>query len=293
MHRINLKKIKGDDVKAIVESTPTTCVVENVEKQNSLEQVSDLDLASSSDTIVDLANSGDTRRDSTRDSTTTGGIKRVLDFGWLEMEDISVTTRNSSQPRIFKLESFIVSYKFIIATYSVLLIVHIALWAIVGGVNESLMNSTGEYQLTYKIGFFNFTQGCVTQDKFVFFVAAEVAVYIVVELVFVILSFFFADRDTWFIKKESVFLIFSQVFFGVIYVVLSQIPIYSTLVDYIFPYGLFLVLYSYLEVVVSVLLPIFYAIHSDLKLKRREDCDLEILLKNKTTYLTILDFGKY
>ena len=190
-----------------------------------------------------------------------------------------------------KVYQFLTSYKFMVAVYLIVFFAHICLWVIMGGIDEANYQNGGKRLFFWYSGVFTPNKGCVSNTNTVYFVAAEAAIYIIVEIVLMVM-YFFTDRDTWGIKREQVFLVFFQIFSCLMYVILGQIEVFRFLVDYFVPYGYTLLSYSLLEIIVSVFLPILYAIRSDYRLKVKHDTELELLLKHKKSYMILLDFSR-
>ncbi|EFC39613.1 hypothetical protein NAEGRDRAFT_81263 [Naegleria gruberi] len=196
---------------------------------------------------------------------------------------------------------FILSYKFIIGTYIILCLVHLALWLILSGIDQTIKDGSNENSkrlLVLNVGPFDFTRGCIIANNVVFIMGAQVAVYMIVELIFLILCFF-TDRDTWFMKGETVIIFCFQVVLGIIYLIVSNLNIIKYLTDYFVTYANVTIIYSVIELFVCVTLPCIYAIVEDYKKSKKEKMQtkqelsiVEIFLRNKKTYDILLDYAR-
>nr|CAG4717951.1 unnamed protein product [Naegleria fowleri] len=210
---------------------------------------------------------------------------------WFTAELESEISQNNVEMKKLKFYRALVSYKFILALYAILFFVHLAIWAIFGAADEAVYQQSGKHVFLWNVGMFVFDTGCVTNTNTVFLLAAEAFFYIIVEIVFIIMLFF-ADRDTWGIKKETFVLLIIQICTALAYLICGQIEGIRFLTDYFVPYGFTLLTYSLVEVFISVVLPVCYAISHDRKEKATyAESEVELLLKNKKAFALLLDFA--
>ncbi|EFC45189.1 predicted protein [Naegleria gruberi] len=138
-------------------------------------------------------------------------------------------------------------------------------------------------------GFFVSTRGCVINNSIVIILAVEAIFYIVVEIVFLVLSFI-TPRDTWFIKRETLVLITLQFLAIILFAICGFLDAIANFTDYFVPFGFVLMTYSFVEVIVCVLFPIL--VYSNGKIKNGKDSELEQFLMNKRTFTILLDFAR-
>ncbi|KAG2381804.1 hypothetical protein C9374_006188 [Naegleria lovaniensis] len=147
-------------------------------------------------------------------------------------------------------------------------------------------------------GLFMYDKGCVISMPIIILVACESISYIVVTVVLLILSFRI-EKDTWFIKRETLVLVVFQFSAIILFAIFGSIPIFTKFLDYYIPYGFTLLTYSFLEVILCVLMPIIYQFVLDKKQqlvmqneKHLEETLLVQFLKNRKTFELLLDFAK-
>ncbi|KAF0981189.1 hypothetical protein FDP41_012977 [Naegleria fowleri] len=223
-------------------------------------------------------------------STSAGQCSDLVDEDLLPMKKLA-TPR---ELRILKFFQFMVSYKFVAVAFIAIFLLQIAIWLIVGSADEIVYAVKGERSLVAS-GFFEFRHGCIVTYSVLIIILVEAIVHISLEVVALILCFI-SDRDTWNIKKETLVAVICQIFAITGFVVAGYIPIVATLTDYFVPYLLSLVGYIALDVIICVLLPIFYAIRAEYLLERKDmtlsDSSVEIVLKHKKAYPIMLDFAR-
>ncbi|EFC42641.1 predicted protein [Naegleria gruberi] len=199
--------------------------------------------------------------------------------------------------RVLKFYQFMVSHKFIIATYIGVFIIQTAIWAIVGGIDEILYSLNTDLQNRKRFfvspGFFEFKIGCSLTSGILIVILIESVFYIAAEVITLIMCIR-SDRDTWSIKKETLIYVIVQSIGISLFVISSFIDIMSILVDYFVPYALFMFGALALETIICVLLPVCYAIRKDFHSTHHnpQDSTLESILKNKKGFKTILDFAR-
>ena len=208
---------------------------------------------------------------------------------WVTSSDIDNTSAIFSDKK-FKIFSYLVSYKFIAITYTISFIIHLSIWALLGGIDELSYSNSGKRIFLWNVSPFAFNSGCVTTSNTVILLGAEAALYIVIEVSFLIILFF-VDRDTWSIKTEAFVLVFIQVALSLAYIISGQIEIIRFLTDYFVPFGFTLLTYSLLEIIISVILPVIYAIRHDNHQAEYAQSELELFLKNRKTFALLLDFA--
>ncbi|KAG2392504.1 hypothetical protein C9374_011229 [Naegleria lovaniensis] len=200
----------------------------------------------------------------------------------------------------FKFYKFMLSYKVLIITYLTVLFIQMAMWLILGGVEEAVYTSGSTTPGTKRIfllegGMLVFERGCSMSTTMVLIIAGESVFYMIFEIVAFVLCVK-SDRDTWAIKKEALSLIIFQVLFVIAFVVAGLLDIVVVLTDYFVPYGYTLMFYSFLEVIVTVTCPVVYAIVRDYREMRRskyqKETELESILKNKKLFERLLDYSR-
>ncbi|EFC40015.1 predicted protein [Naegleria gruberi] len=208
-----------------------------------------------------------------------------LDQAYLDYSESAMFSKS------FKILNFILSNKFIVLVYILAFGFHLAVWAIFGGVDEILWNTSGKRIFLWSVSMFQFDTGCVTTTNGVILMVSEAAFYIILEFVFFILLFF-VDRDTWSIKIEAIVMIIIQIILAASFLISGQIEVIRFFTDYIVPYGFAALLYPILEILISVILPVIYAIRQDRKSITHEGNQMEILLRNRETFWLILDYAR-
>lgn len=203
-----------------------------------------------------------------------------------------------SEVRKFQIFTFISSYKFVLILYTSFVIFQIALWLILGGVEEAIFSNSsnnGERIFLLEGGMLVFDRGCSMSTKMVLIIAGESLIYLIFEIIALILCIR-SDRDTWSVKKEAILIILFQVISIVAFVVTGLIDPIVTLTDYFIPYGYSLMTFSLVEVFTTVLLPVVYAIVSEYRNFKRMntdfDSELEQVLHNRKGFTKILDFSR-
>ncbi|EFC45286.1 predicted protein [Naegleria gruberi] len=200
--------------------------------------------------------------------------------------------------KIQKIFNILLSQKFVIATYLTSFIIHILLFIFFGAVEEGIYNQDPIKSNNQRIfmgdgGFFVSSRGCVITNAITIIVAIESLFYIVVEIVFLVLCFII-PRDTWFIKRETLLLTLLQFFSIILFAICGFLVQVTKLTDFFVPFGFTLMVYSFTEVVICVLLPILYSIVllNRTKKERVEESELEHFLKSKKTFNILLDFAR-
>ena len=210
-------------------------------------------------------------------------------ISWLATDDDYTLSQNKTKLKVLM---FLASYKTISITYFVLLLVHLSLWAILGGIDEALSSPGLEARiLMWNVSFFEAEIGCVVNTYFVFIIAAESVIYAICLAVALVL-YTFSDKDTWGLKREVFISLIIDIFLVIVYVVVSQIPIMGLLMDYIIPYGFSLLTISLVESFNSILLPTLLSIYDDRRKPHQEYGVIEQLLKSKKTFIIILDYAR-
>ncbi|KAG2386035.1 hypothetical protein C9374_003184 [Naegleria lovaniensis] len=193
----------------------------------------------------------------------------------------------------FKLLQLLTSDKIIFVLSIAALLIHISLWAIFGGIQEGIHNSSGNW-FFLATSFFEVNKGCGIKPNIFIVIGVEGGFYIVIEIISLILCIR-ADRDTWNVKIESLVFIGVQATSVIAYIVLGFIPVITTLVDYFAPFVLICALMLWFECTYCVLLPVCYAILEDWKKASKnaasENTVLK-LLKNKKAYEMVKDFAR-
>lgn len=197
-----------------------------------------------------------------------------------------------------KIYNFILGYKFIIIVYAICFFLHICLWLILSGIDMAVYNNSGQRIMTIDVAMFDFTTGCLISVNTTYVLTVLTIIYLVAELV-VIVMIFFADKDTWMMKRETILLFLLQIFLGICYLIASNIPAVKFMTDFFFPYAETVVIYSMIEVFIAVTLPCIYAIREDYEKEKMRETEMglensivELFIKNKKTYQLILDFAR-
>lgn len=192
-----------------------------------------------------------------------------------------------------KICSLLVSYKFMIPISISVFILHIIIWAIIGGIDEAVYNTTGKRSVMDNIGMFSAYEGCRTASNAIFIVGGMAIIYALTILAFVI-ALFFTDRDTWGIKIENLMVVTAQILLLIIFIPVSQVYAVVSLTDYFFPVVYSLLILPIIEIFIAVLLPIVYAIIHDSKSNENENVksEIEFILKNKKSFPILLDFAR-
>ncbi|EFC48592.1 predicted protein [Naegleria gruberi] len=166
-----------------------------------------------------------------------------------------ISTRDRVLMRMFE---FLSSYKFFITVYLVSFLIHLGLWAIVGGIEIGVYKSSGSWVFV-ESGFFEASHGCNITPKILIVLGIQAAFYIALVVIVNILCLV-SDRDTFNIKLEELTLTAVFAVIIILYTIFGSIPVITTLVDYFVPYVLIFVVYTWLETVIGVILPVYYSI---------------------------------
>jgi len=222
----------------------------------------------------------------------------VYDGSTVIGDDISSISISSTTFKRVQWMNFIVSYKFVIIVYVSVLIIQASLWLIFSGIDEGLRTTGSVRLLAVEVGVFDFTRGCIISSNATFVLGAQVACYILVELILFVMCIF-ADRDTWFLKGETFLVLALQIGLGIIYLSCASLQPVKYMTDYFFSYAYIPVVSTLVETFISVTLPPIYAIISDynrhkgIDTKGNETSIVERFLKNKKTFSILLDYGKF
>ncbi|KAF0974963.1 hypothetical protein FDP41_005716 [Naegleria fowleri] len=213
-------------------------------------------------------------------TSTDNDSETMADISTWRLSEVKDFSEVKKEIRNLKIMNFFVSYKFILLMYGLAFVMGVAIWLLLGTIEEVIYNSSQDPNkkriFLLEGGMLVFDRGCGFTTTTILIVGLEALFYIVIEVIFLILSFF-ADRDTWSIKKEALILIIFQLIAAVIFIVV----ITEILLDYLVPTGLALWVYNYLEVWICVTLPVIYAIRYDARQQQQQfnsnDCnDLEL-----------------
>jgi len=217
------------------------------------------------------------------------------------MEETSLEKQNKSyvslkDKRLFKFYQFMVSYKFVLIAFVSVFLFQAILWVIFGGIEAGIFSSEGSTgkRLFVGPGFFDFTSGCIMSTNVLIIILSEAIVYIAIEIFSLILCVK-SDRDTWNIKKETLVYVVVQIIVVIAFVVSGMLQIVSSLIDYLFPYLIFLLIGLSMEVIICVILPICYELRREWKGKKVEnvkETTTEYLLNNKKAFKVMLDFAR-
>nr|CAG4714556.1 unnamed protein product [Naegleria fowleri] len=247
----------------------------------------------------DVRNTSTTNTDA--ESTTTAAAADTLAiFNESNDDGLSDYPLTESSFRVLRMYRFIVSYKCVVFVYIILFFLHLILWIVLGAIDYAVapsyvVNGISERLLTIEVAMFDFTRGCIISNNATYVMAALIVAYYIVELIVIVMTFF-AEKDTWFMKM--------QVVLGIIYMVVSNLQIVKYLTDYFFSYANIPVIYSILEVFVTVKLPCVYAIASDYRKEKEKQRQLqlnesiqntsvvELFLRNKKTFNILLDYAR-
>lgn len=194
-----------------------------------------------------------------------------------------------------KICSFVASYKLIVPTFFVVAVFNVMIFLILGGYEYSEMESNNKPIFSNgQGGLFVFNIGCRSSWSTAYVLISNVVLYLILEISALILLFF-VERDTWFIKREVLIMVVIQIASSVTFFVCFSIPIVTSLVDYIVPYGLIWIVENCLETLINVTFPVIYAfIWDQRKTKIKQDLAnhtcLTYFLSKKKTFNMFLDF---
>ncbi|KAG2377943.1 hypothetical protein C9374_008565 [Naegleria lovaniensis] len=165
-----------------------------------------------------------------------------------------------AQIRTMQILSFLSSYKFMIISYSALIVFQIILWLLFGAIEEiifAVSSSQQENKRAFLLegGLFVFNHGCALSTNFVIIFACVSILYIILEIIALILCFR-ADRDTWNMKRDTILLVILQVICVVLFAIAGNVEFIVILTDYIVPYGYTLVLYTFFEIGIYTSIPL-------------------------------------
>ncbi|KAG2381802.1 hypothetical protein C9374_006186 [Naegleria lovaniensis] len=236
---------------------------------------------------------------------------------------------SSSQQQKHKLYTLFVSNRFIICVYFVCFLFHILLYIFFGaieegmyqslqggggGMNSSNNNNSGRFMMGSNGGLFIYDRGCVLTNQIIILVACESLFYIIISIILLIICFRI-QKDTWFIKRESLILVAIQFSAIILFAICGFVPVFTKITDFFIPYGFVLMSYSFSEVVLCILMPVIYQMKLDSKngtgahttlephtsfhgtmtshsRKNAIRTDLERFLDNRKTFELLLDFAK-
>ncbi|KAF0976678.1 hypothetical protein FDP41_004577 [Naegleria fowleri] len=183
--------------------------------------------------------------------------------------DISDSSQEvKAQIRIMQTLSFLSSYKFMILSYSVLIVFQVVLWLLFGGIEEIIFSSSSSQQqenqrvFLLEGGLFVFNHGCGLSTNFIIIFACVSILYIVLEIIALILCFR-ADRDTWNMKRDTILLVILQVICVILFGITGNVSFIVNLTDYLLPYGYTLVMYSFFEILIYMFVPLLKALREE------------------------------
>ncbi|KAG2391917.1 hypothetical protein C9374_013402 [Naegleria lovaniensis] len=214
------------------------------------------------------------------------------------MDTKSIQTSDDMRSRFektMKIFSFVASYKLILPVYITAAVFNFLLFVILGGYEFSEMEKNNPPIFARdQGGLFTFHTGCRSSWSVIYVLVSNVAIFLFLEILALILVAF-VDRDTWFIKREVFIMVIIQIATAATFFICFAVPIMSTLVDYIVPYGLVWIVENCLETFINVTLPVLYAfIWDHRKTKIRQDLinhtALTYFLSKRKTFNTFLDF---
>lgn len=252
-----------------------------------------------------ISNSAISDMDNTSSILSTSALKIAME----ETEDeFTNSTRISdlSQKkdfRLLKVYEFLSGKKIMTIAYLTGFALSIGTWLLFGVIEEAAYSNdpNPEKKRIFLIegGMLVFTVGCSVTITAVLIIAILCLILVVFEVSFLILLFK-SDRDTWNIKKETFVQLIFQILVGILFIVLSQLHDFDTMIDYMWPYANVIFYYLLIDNFICTILPIIYAIRKDRKDsnfnqnvdKVEEKSDLERILSEKKTFDVLLDFGR-
>ena len=228
------------------------------------------------------------------DEMTTDFDNESVDISTWNMSDFKELKDITPELKRLKLFNFILGDLFIVLVYICSFLFGIVLWLVLGGIEEAVFNNSTDPSKSriflFDGGLLVFDRGCGMTTTCIVIVGVYSLFYVFTEIAFLILSFF-ADKDTWGIKRESLVLIIFQVIAIIFFIVWGLLDITERLIDYIVPTGFALWGYMLLELIICVTLPVLYSIRKDMKTKQPLT-GLDKVLGNRKTYNILLDFAR-
>ncbi|KAG2388780.1 hypothetical protein C9374_000219 [Naegleria lovaniensis] len=194
-----------------------------------------------------------------------------------------------SEKLFFKAHSLLSSHLFLISLLFGLFSFHIVQWFVVAVIEDAFYADRRFLMVDRSM---LSLRGCYgTTVPAIISVLIYVG-YLMVEIVCTVLLFR-TDRDTWFIRGETILLLASQLFFIGIYVIITLIPFMKNVMEHVIPQGLVIMALASVELFVSIFCPVMYAIMKDSKSTMNlYESELEMILNNKETFELLLDFAR-
>ncbi|KAG2383289.1 hypothetical protein C9374_004626 [Naegleria lovaniensis] len=170
---------------------------------------------------------------------------------------------------------------------------HSSLWLLLG-----IIQYVAPHLTDYEMGLSNFTSGCGVHKNTAIMVATQFSFYLALSALVLIISWF-SDRDTYGIKLETSIVTLFFLFSISGYLILSQFEVIRNLVDYFVPYGQLMVIFTFLQLIVYVTIPVVWSIYQFYQQRQnQEDVPLdnknlvERILSNKKTFDSLVDFSR-
>ena len=136
------------------------------------------------------------------------------------------------ETRKLKIMQFLVSYKFIIAVYILMFIFGILIWVVAGVVEEVSYNASTDPNkqriFVSDGGIFVFDRGCAMTNNTTIIIGVEAILYIILEFICLVICFF-ADKDTWGIKRETMILIVFQIVLAIAFIIAGNLSIVASM----------------------------------------------------------------
>ncbi|EFC43219.1 predicted protein [Naegleria gruberi] len=164
--------------------------------------------------------------------------------------------------KLISIMRFLVSSKFIFIYYGLLLALHILIFLIIGTIDYFNFQNTGgassNSRNSFTIDSYLFSpSGCGTGSYNQNIFISYFAFYGFIGVLLLLFSFF-TKRDVWHIKIEVIVVIFGWVFFIVLYAVPSLFTIFTTYIDYYFPWTITILIGNMWDTLISFTYPVFF-----------------------------------
>ncbi|EFC46151.1 hypothetical protein NAEGRDRAFT_79252 [Naegleria gruberi] len=205
------------------------------------------------------------------------------------------TIRNkiASHQNLKQIEKFFIysnyilqSHKWLISIFLAVYGFHIIFWFSLAIFEDSLHpNSRFLMEDESMLSF----EGCYALESITYIGGITYCVYLIIQLVCLVLLLK-TEKDTYFIKVESILILILQVVCVGLYITLGQS--FYRVVDHIIPAGLIMFLYLSLEIIVTVTLPVIYSIMKRYQKVEVFDSELEWALNKSETCEMLLEYSR-
>ncbi|EFC40396.1 predicted protein [Naegleria gruberi] len=177
---------------------------------------------------------------------------------------------------------------FSIGIYGLVLLIHIVVWFLVGIVEDNFYASNRFFM---KTGSIFSVSGCYITNLPSIILTSLMFFYSAIDVLIVLISLR-SDRDTFSIKVETILLAILRSLLTIVYFVCSQV-FETQVLTHIIPYSYSVMIGGFVEIIVSVLIPVIRAILDDsVEGENLFESEIELVLNNDEMCKLLLEFSR-